>query len=290
MRKITLCAPSRIYFDSPSGRFSHTAMVDYFAEVGIGAIDMSFECLDTLGEGYQSILYSAAKRAREKGISLPACHLSFYMPDPKNQELMAKYSKELMRGIDAAALMEIPLAVAHPIAFYSKESSYGDWVRANMSFLSPIVEYGKEKGVKVCIENMPSDKESPDNHLYGSCALNISKLAEKLGAGICYDVGHANVSGYKMSEQLELLKGKLDILHIHDNMGKGQKDAHMLPFDGSVDWDDVIDGLEKADFGGVLDVEVTAWALPSDKQTRLDFGGKILMRARRIISAAELIE
>ena len=33
MRKITLCAPSRIYFDSPSGRFSHTAMVDYFSEV-----------------------------------------------------------------------------------------------------------------------------------------------------------------------------------------------------------------------------------------------------------------
>ena len=74
MRKITLCAPSRIYFDSPTGRFPHTAMVDYFSEVGIGAIDMSFECLESLGEGYQSVLYSAARRAREKGITIPACH------------------------------------------------------------------------------------------------------------------------------------------------------------------------------------------------------------------------
>jgi sugar phosphate isomerase/epimerase len=251
---------------------------------------MSFECLESLGEGYQSVLYSAARRAREKGITIPACHLSFYMPDPHNEELMAKYSRELMRGIDAAALMEIPLAVAHPIALYSKESSYGDWVRANLKFLTPIVEYAKGKGVKICIENMPSEKEAPDNHLYGSCALNISKLAEKLGAGICYDVGHANVSGYKISEHLEFLKGRIDILHIHDNMGKGQKDAHMLPFDGTVDWDDVAEGIKKADFGGVLDVEVTAWALPSDRRTRLDFGGKILMRARRIIAAAELID
>ena len=290
MRKITLCAPSRIYFDSPTGRFPHTAMVDYFSEVGIGAIDMSFECLESLGEGYQSVLYSSARRAREKGITIPACHLSFYMPDPHNEELMAKYSRELMRGIDAAALMEIPLAVAHPIALYSKESSYGDWVRANLKFLTPIVEYAKGKGVKICIENMPSEKEAPDNHLYGSCALNISKLAEKLGAGICYDIGHANVSGYKISEHLEFLKGRIDILHIHDNMGKGQKDAHMLPFDGTVDWDDVAEGIKRADFGGVLDVEVTAWALSSDRRTRLDFGGKILMRAHRIIAAAELID
>ena len=290
MQKITLCAPSRIYFDSPSGRFSHTAMVDYFAEVGIGAIDMSFECLDQLGEGYQSVLYASAMRARQKGIKIPACHLSFYMPDPKNEELMEKYSRELKRGIDAAALMEIPLAVAHPIAFYSKDSSYGDWVRANMKFLSPIVEYGREKGVKICIENMPSEKEAPDNHLYGSCAINISALAEKLSAGICFDVGHANVSGYEMSEQMEILKGKIDILHLHDNMGKGQKDAHLLPFDGTVDWEDVADGMRCSDFDGVLDIEVTAWALPGDRQTRLDFGGKILMRARRLIAAAELIE
>ena len=290
MRKITLCAPSRIYFDSPSGRFSQTAMVDYFAEVGIGAIDMSFESLDTLHDDYKSVHYGVARRAREKGIEIPACHLSFYMPDPKNEELMAKYSRELLKQVDVAAMMGIPLAVAHPIAFYSKDSSYGDWVRANIKFLSPIVEYARGKEVKICIENMPSEKEAPDNHLYGSCALNISKLAEKLGAGICYDVGHANVSGYKISEQLEFLKGKIDILHIHDNMGKSEKDAHMLPFDGNVDWDDVARGIELADFGGVLDVEVTAWALPADKQTRLDFGGKILMRARRLMMAAELIE
>ena len=284
---ITVCAPSRIYEDHPGGRFSYTAMVDFFDRVGIGAIDMSFESLTRLDDSKNAVLYAAARRARDKNIKLPLCHLSFYMPDPHDAALMAKYSKELRMNIDSAALMGIPVAVIHPIAWYSSKVKYGDWVRANMAFLSPIVEYAKQKGIKLCVENMPSPNEAPDDHLYGSCALNISSLAEKLGIGICFDVGHANVSGFKISEQMEILKGRIDVLHIHDNLGKGQKDAHMLPFDGSVDWEDVALGMAKSEFSGLLDVEVTAWALSGDERTRSELGGKILNRAARLIEMSK---
>ena len=290
MGKITVCAPSRIYEDHPGGRFSYTAMVDYFEKVGIGAIDMSFESLSRLDDSKDIVLYAAAKRARAKNIGLPLCHLSFYMPSPRDAALMAKYSLELKSGIDAAAMMGIPLAVIHPIAWYSSEVKYGDWVRANMAFLSPLVEYAKAKGIKLCIENMPSDREAPENHLYGSCALNVSALAEKLGAGICWDVGHANVSGYKQSEQMKILEGKIDVLHVHDNGGKGQKDAHMLPFDGTVDWEDVAFGMRCSAFSGILDVEVTAWALPGDAKTRNELGKSILSRAQKLVAMAEQIK
>lgn len=290
MGKITVCAPSRIYEDHPRGKFSYTAMVDYFEKVGISAIDMSFESLSRLDDSQNAVLYAAAKRAKAKNISLPLCHLSFYMPSPHNASLMAKYTQELKSNIDMAALMGIPMAVIHPIALYSSEIKYGDFVRANMTFLSPLAEYARDKGIKLCLENMPSERESADNHLYGSCALNISALADKLGIGICWDVGHANISGYKQSEQMQLLKGKIDVLHIHDNGGKGQKDAHMLPFDGSVDWEDVAFGMRCSDFGGILDVEVTAWALPGDAKTRREFGGNILNRANRLIDMSEKIK
>ena len=290
MRDILACAPSRIYEDHPGGRFSYTAMVDYFDKMGIPAIDMSFESLSKLDDSKNAVLYAAAKRAREKNIRLPVCHLSFYMPNPRDGALMEKYSQELKSNIDVASLMEIPMAVIHPIVWYSSEVSYGDWVRANMAFLAPLVEYARGKGIKLCIENMPSDRETSDNHLYGSCALNISALAEKLGAGICFDVGHANISGYKLSEQMEILKGKIDVMHIHDNMGKGKKDAHLLPFDGTVDWQDVAFGMRRSDFVGILDVEVTAWALPGDSETRSDFGGKVLSRAERLIYMAKQIK
>ena len=282
MKRITVCAPSRIYEDHPGGRFSYSSMIDYFAEIGICAVDMSFESLSRLDDARNAVLYAAAKRAKDKNIALPLCHLSFYMPDPFNETLMAKYQKELMMGVDSAALMGIPLAVAHPIALYSSKHSYGDFIRANMKFLQPVVEYAKAKGIKICIENMPSEKEAPDNHLYGSCALNISALAEKLGAGICWDTGHANISGYKQSEQLNVLKGKLDVLHIHDN--DGVKDKHLLPFDGSVDWDDVASGLNGCDFDGIVDVEVTAWALDGSREVRDAFGYEIKSRAKKLLA------
>ena len=290
MGRITVCAPSRIYEDHPRGRFSYTAMVDFFANVGIDAIDMSFESVSRLDDSKNAVLYAVAKRAREKNIDLPVCHLSFYMPAPKDAVLMAKYSVELKSNIDTAALMGIPLAVIHPIAWYSGEVKYGDWVRANMAFLSPLVEYAAGKGIKLCVENMPSNREAPDNHLYGSCALNISSLAEKLGAGICWDVGHANISGYKQSEQMEILKGKIDVLHVHDNLGKGQKDAHMIPFGGTVDWEDVAFGMRCCDFEGILDVEVTAWALSGDETTRKELGGSVASAARRLLYMTDLIK
>ena len=105
MQKITLCAPSRIYGDHPAGRFSHSSMVDYFERVGIGAIDMSFETLTQLDDGTRAVLYAAARRAKDKNISIPVCHLSFYMPDPRDASLMEKYRLDLLYGLDAAALL-----------------------------------------------------------------------------------------------------------------------------------------------------------------------------------------
>ena len=287
MKKVTICAPSRVYEDHPTGRFSLSSAVDFFADVGIPSMDMSFENLSRLHDSWKSVLYAAATRAGERGVGIPVCHLSFYMPDPKNDVLMQSFSEEQKRGIDAAALMKIPLAVIHPIAFYSKEASYGDWVRANMAYLSPLVKYAREHGVKLCVENMASEKEAADNHLYGSCALNISALADKLGCGICFDVGHANVSGFKISEQMEILKGKIDVLHVHDN--NGIKDRHLLPFESTVDWDDVAEGMIKSDFCSVLDVEVSAWSIPGDREVREQLGGRIVSRAQRLLAMAELI-
>ena len=90
MRDIIISAPSRIYEDHPGGRFSYSAMVDFFAKVGIGAIDMSFESFSRLDESRNAILYAAAKRTEAKGLKIPLCHLSFYMPDPKNPDLMGR--------------------------------------------------------------------------------------------------------------------------------------------------------------------------------------------------------
>ena len=50
--------------------------------------------------------------------------------------------------------------------------------------------------------------------------------------GFCYDVGHENVQGTCFN-MLERFGHRLLTVHIHDNCGT---DAHMLPFEGTIDW------------------------------------------------------
>lgn len=280
MKKLGICAPSRIYDVYPGGRFSMTEMVSYMADVGFDGIDMSFDNISRFGEELDSVLYSVANRAVGKNISLSSCHLPFYMPDPDG-DLMPGFAAQLKRGIDAAARMGIELAVTHPVAYHSSKHSHEDWLRKNIEFFTPIVEYASKKRVVLCIENMASAKESPADHLYGCRANEILTLAELFGCMTCWDFGHANLSGLCQSKELAVLDGRLGIVHIHDNNGK--RDTHSLPFDGGIDWEDAMLGLKNVGYGGAFDVEVKASELPRDRDVRNEFGRLALARAERLV-------
>ncbi len=289
MKKTVFCAPSRIYDEHTGGRFSYSSMVDYFSEVGIPAIDMSFDSMAAFDDAKRGILYAAAQRARARGLTFPSCHLPIYMPNPYNRELMENFAAEVKRGIDAAAFMGIGIAVMHPIALHSTRVSYEEWLDRNIAFLTPICRYATSKRVTICIENMASPKESSADHLFGSYAEEIGALAKKLGVQNCWDTGHAGISGLKNSAEMVKLCGRIAILHVHDNEGQGARDSHMVPFEGVVDFDDVAEGIKLSGFCGVLNLEVKASHLPPDREQRKSFGKRIVFAANRLKRMADLI-
>lgn len=284
MSKIRICAPSRIYSAHPSGRFSVTGMIDYMSEIGFDGVDMSFDSLSASDDSWRTVLYSAKQRALRKKLDIPSCHLPFYMPDPMDKTAMDRFARDTKAGIDAAAIMSIPFAVIHPIALHKKRHTAESWARANMEFLTPICEYAKKNGVKLCIENMASSCEEDGDHLYGCTATEILSLAEALDVGVCWDFGHANISGRPVSDIL-CLKDRLVTVHVHDN--NTYTDSHMMPFDGKIDWESVASALAEIGYDGYINVEVRAWDVPSDSYVREDFGRKILFVGQKI---ARLIE
>jgi len=284
--KNRIIAPSRIYEFYDGGCFSSTEMVSYMSEIGFGGIDMSFENIDRYDDAWRSVLYSAANRAAEKGITLAACHLPFYMPNPLDEALMNKFFGELKKGIDAASLMGIGLAVTHPIALHSSRHGAEEWIRRNYELLAPLSEYARTKSITLCIENMASAGESESDHLYGCLAKEINALSEALGCKTCWDFGHANLSGLCQSEQVRVLSESLALVHIHDN--DGRKDAHLLPLtSGKIDWQDAIVGLRSVGYDGWLDIEVKASHLPRDRAEREDFGKKTLYYGSRLAKMLE---
>ena len=87
--QIRVTVPTRYYAYSSDGRrFSLTAAADFLANAGFDGVDLSLDELDANDDIYRSVLYSFGSRAAAKGLTIPMCHLPFYMPSPDRKSVV----------------------------------------------------------------------------------------------------------------------------------------------------------------------------------------------------------
>lgn len=112
------------------------------------------------------------------------------------------------------------------------------------SRLDEIVEYAKSKNVLVVFENQ--------RKLFNlACALERYKDQ----VGFCYDSGHEKCFTQNI-KFLDFWADKVTCVHLHDNCGEYDCDQHKLPFEGAVDFNYVMDRLNKAQYKGSIMLEV----------------------------------
>lgn len=286
-KPLTPCVPTRFYGWCPDGRYSLSASLTNLHACGFAAADVSLESIALLDDSWQSVLYAAASRAAALGVALPVCHLPFYMPSPDDAAAMQRFSREQATAIKAAALMQVPVAVIHPIARHSGRTSKQEWFAENIAYLSPLCDLAAKAGVTLAVENMASTKESLHDHLYGCRAVEIRAIANKLGIATCWDTGHAHTAGLTQSHEIGLLGDTLAILHLHDNLGS---DAHLVPMTGEIDWQDVVRGLHKAGYAGALDFETKTSHLPMYDKAREQLAADTLSAARTLVRMLQTIK
>jgi sugar phosphate isomerase/epimerase len=97
---------------------------------------------------------------------------------------------------------------------------------AALTSLEHLSIFAKERGVEILLENIPNDLTSPSRLLQ---FIHYSRMDFK----ICFDTGHAHMT-CGAHEAFEILKDLIVSSHIHDN--NREKDDHLLPFDGGIDW------------------------------------------------------
>ncbi len=291
---VSVIVPTRYFAYRADGiKYSLTAAADFLADAGFDGADLSLELMAGLEEfdnddGWRSVVYSFGNRAAARGLLLPVCHLPFYMPDPSDAIAMPRFIREVRSGIRAAALLHIPDAVIHPIVRHSSKCTRDAWLSENLAYLAPLRESAGRLGVNLCIENMTGRPyvDHPEETVFGCRAADIGELAARLDMSVCWDFGHANLSGLCQSAEMEHVRGRLRVLHIHDN--DGTKDTHLIPGDhptqNSVDWDDAAEGLRLCDFlstgNRCLDMELKTSDLPDDRLIRLSHAARTIAAAR----------
>ena len=147
---------------------------------------------------------------------------------------------ELKRVIDVAEDLPYPRLILHMGG--SRETADPRKRDAAFSSLEHLVLHAKHVGVTICVENTTNEMGDPT---YLRSFVDETRLT---GLRFNFDVGHANLAEgpeeERISKGFEPLKGLIASVHIHDN--HGEKDEHLPPYDGSIDWPAAIKLLRSA--------------------------------------------
>ena len=147
---------------------------------------------------------------------------------------------ELKRAIDVAEDLPFPRMIFHMGG--TRETADPRKRDAAFSSLEHLILHARHVGVTICVENTTSEMGDP---AYLRSFYDETRLT---GLRFNFDIGHAHLADGPEEERVEKgfapLRHLVEGAHIHDN--HGEKDEHLPPYDGTIDWEKSIKILKTA--------------------------------------------
>jgi sugar phosphate isomerase/epimerase len=142
---------------------------------------------------------------------------------------------ERVRRLDAVDEVKRAIEVAERIPFrylvqhigHSRQEADSRSFDAAFNSLEHLVVFAKQRGVTIALENTPGEFGCPASLQQFIKETHLNDLR------FCFDTGHAHIDS-GVAASLETMHGRIVTTHLHDN--HGEKDEHLLPGEGSIDW------------------------------------------------------
>lgn len=211
----------------------------------------------------RTLLRSIGRWFAENGLPAPSIHLPFMEGGGKYERAWIsalaaerRHREYAIDEIKRALELTDHVAPAYVVMHLGNPDDKFTPVAFDYAYAA-IAQIRAFSGVRVMVENIPNEISTLER------IQEFKSIADIPDIGICYDTGHGhlqkNTGGFDI----------IDTTHVHDN--HGEKDEHLWPFEGTLDWPQLIEKLAAAHYHGPFIFETRSDDLSKggDVQSRL---------------------
>jgi len=204
-------------------------------------------------------LEEGIKLAQKIGLKVHYVHLPYGKPLWRNtNDLWAKgaANEERIAGIIEQIKLcdkyNIPITVLHQTYKARKYSNEIHCEKQGIKSLQKILDATKNCNVKIALENL-----NPGDNKYMEILLDS---IDDPRLGFCYDSGH----NYLYTPDVDFMKkygDRVIAIHLQDNLmdatdiEESNRDLHLLPFDGKIDFNKVMRNVARSSYNGPVILE-----------------------------------
>ena len=152
---------------------------------------------------------------------------------------------EIKRALEVAETVPFRFLVQH--VGRSNEVYDVRKFEAALSSIEHLRAFARPLGVNLLVENIPNELSTPEKLMELIKALHYPDL------GVCFDTGHAHIMS-TVHQAFRVLEDRIRSTHVHDN--QGDRDAHLWPGEGGIDWNQTMQSLRSASQAPALLLEI----------------------------------
>lgn len=248
----------------PDGRKNELGYcIEKCAQGGYTVLDVNFcEAMNPSSrlrsDDWETYVEELASIGRGFGIEFTQSHLPYYDIFGPNSDDKTLLMEELIRrSIIASGMLGVKWAVTHPGTVYTAGHDAHASLEQNLIYYRRHLKTAVEAGVGIALENDFEYRSAPYQRIFAASVEELCALCDAFSSshmGICYDFGHANLTGGFHRQNLALIGKRLKAVHVQDN--DGTKDQHLMPFFGEINWAEAMEGLAECGYDGDLTYEI----------------------------------
>lgn len=236
---------------------------------GIGAKALS-------SDNWESEIAAIRKEAESAGLAIASAHAphnpKLYIPEcAPSAEERAEFDVLLARSAKAASLLGAEILVVHPVdnlidAEYDSKVN----LETNKKYLADVVAEAEKCGIKIAVENVYYSSEYRLRRRYGESAEEVIALADAIGAGVCWNCGHAHPVTMDQGRAVEKIGKRMILMHLSDS--RGHTDAGLPPMIGSgnIKWEAIMPSVAKIGYEGYAMLQADQYLCGFPKELQPD--------------------